>query len=164
MYETLVTVVGNVVDNPRLRRTEKGADVTSFRIASTARKQDRTSGEWVDGDKLFLSVSCWRQLAVNAMDSLRRGDPVLVSGKLSTREYEKDGQRRVSFELEASAVGHDLSRGTAVFSRTRRDALPTFEVIDNGPAAGEPGDGEPGTGPAAELPADRAAPVLVTVG
>src|SRR5262249_32012849 len=123
---------------------------------STARKVDRASGEWVDGNKLFLAVSCWRQLAVNTVDSLRRGDPVLISGRLSTREYEKDGQRRVSYELEATAVGHDLSRGTAVFSRTGPDALPTVEVIGDGSAAGEPDGDEP--------PVDRAAPVLTMVG
>jgi single-strand DNA-binding protein len=135
VYETMVTIVGNVVDNPRMRRTERGADVASFRLGSTARRLDRDSGQWVDGNKLFVSVSCWRQLAVNAMDSLRRGDPVVVSGRLSTREYEKDGQKRSSFELEASALGHDLSRGTTVFSRTRSEPMPVFEVV--GPPGGE---------------------------
>ena len=130
MYETLVTVIGNITENPRMRRTEHGTDVASFRIASTARRKDRETGEWVDGNKLYVSVSCWRQLAVNVVDSLRKGDPVVVSGRLSTREYEKDGQRRSSFELEANALGHDLTKGTTVFHRTRQDAPPTFEVID----------------------------------
>jgi len=146
MYETQVTIVGNVVDNPRMRRTEGGADVASFRIGSTARRKDRQSGEWVDGNKLFVSVSCWRQLALNAVDSLRRGDPVVVSGRLCTREYEKDGQKRSSFELEANALGHDLSRGTSVFSRTRFESMPTFEVVGSGgegPADDEP-DGSAG--------------------
>ena len=127
MYETMVTIIGNLIDNPRLRRTDKGTDVASFRIASTARKLDKVSGQWVDGNKLFVSVSCWRQLAMNAVDSLRRGDPVVVCGRLSTREYEKDGHKRTNVELEANAVGHDLSRGTAVFRRIRSDAPPTYE-------------------------------------
>ena len=148
MNETLVTIVGNVVDNPRMRRTERGADVASFRIGSTARKLDRETGQWVDGNKLFVSVSCWRQLALNAVDSLRRGDPVVVSGRLSTREYEKDGQKRSSFELEASALGHDLSRGTTVFNRTRHESMPTFEVV--APAEDEPGAEGDRAAPAAE--------------
>ena len=143
MYETVVTIVGNVVDNPRMRRTERGADVASFRLGSTARRFDRETGQWVDGNKVFVSVSCWRQLALNAVDSLRRGDPVVVSGRLSTREYEKDGQRRSSFELEANALGHDLSRGTTVFSRTRHDSMPTFEVVEGGGDEPVPG-GDPG--------------------
>jgi single-strand DNA-binding protein len=148
----MVTIIGNVVDNPRIRRTEKGTDVASFRVGSTARKIDRGTGEWVDGNKLFVSVSCWRQLATNAVDSLRKGDPVVVFGRLSTREYEKDGQKRSNFELEANAVGHDLSRGTAVFSKMRQDAPPTFEVVGEEPA----GEGA-GSAPVADLPAGRAA-------
>jgi single-strand DNA-binding protein len=162
VYETMVTIIGNVIDNPRLRRTEKGADVASFRIASTARKLDKVSGQWVDGNKLFVSVNCWRQLATNAVDSLRRGDPIVVCGRLSTREYEKDGQKRSSFELEANAVGHDLSRGTAVFSKTRQDAPPTFEVVGE-----EPADEPAGSAPVADLAAgrvvDAAGPVLAAV-
>jgi single-strand DNA-binding protein len=131
MNETTVTVVGNVVDNPRMRRTDKGTDVASFRVGSTARWFDRETGQWVDGAKLFVAVSCWRQLAVNVVDSVRRGDPILVSGRLSTREYEKDGQKRSSFELEANAVGHDMSRGRSVFQRTRSDTMATFEVSDD---------------------------------
>ncbi len=156
MYETIVTIIGNVVDNPKMRRTEKGADVASFRVGSTARKMDRESGQWVDGNKLFVSVSCWRQLALNAVDSLRRGDPVVVSGRLSTREYEKDGQRRASFELEANALGHDLSRGTTVFNRTRHESMPTFEVVGDGQGEEEHAEEE-----SAESVAPR--PVLVGV-
>jgi single-strand DNA-binding protein len=148
----MVTIIGNVVDNPRLRRTDKGIDVASFRVGSTARKLDRGTGEWVDGNKLFVSVSCWRQLATNAVDSLRKGDPVVVFGRLSTKEYEKDGQKRSNFELEANALGHDLSRGTAVFSKMRQDAPPTFEVVGE-----EPGGERAGSAPVADFPAGRAA-------
>jgi single-strand DNA-binding protein len=156
VYETLVTVVGNVMDNPRMRRTEQGTDVASFRIASTARRKDRETGDWVDGNKLYVSVSCWRQLALNAVDSLRKGDPVVISGRLSTREYEKDGQRRSSFELEANALGHDLSRGTTVFHRVRAEPAATFEVIEE-----EPGADRSLVEPPAEAPEGR---VLVAVG
>ncbi|HEY7101564.1 MAG TPA: single-stranded DNA-binding protein [Mycobacteriales bacterium] len=94
----------------------------SFRIASTSRRFDRDSQRWIDSAQLFLGVTCWRELAGNAAASLRRGDPVIVSGKLSTRTYEKDGQNRSVCELEALAVGPDLARGTAVFRRTPRSA------------------------------------------
>jgi single-strand DNA-binding protein len=159
VYETMVTIIGHLVDNPRLRRTDKGTDVASFRVGSTARKIDKATGEWVDGNKLFVSVSCWRQLATNAVDSLRKGDPVVVFGRLSTKEYEKDGQKRSNFELEANALGHDLSRGTAVFSRMRPDPAPTFEVVGE-ELASERG----GSAPVTDLPAgqglDAASPVL----
>lgn len=136
-----MTVVGNVVDNPRMRRTDKGVDVASFRIGSTARWVDRESGQWIDGPKLFVSVSCWRQLAVNVVDSVRRGDPIVVSGRLSTREYEKDGQKRVAFEVDAHSVGHDLARGKTVFQRAHQDVMPTFEVADD---ESEEDPGQPG--------------------
>jgi single-strand DNA-binding protein len=133
--ETSVTVVGNLVDDPRLRSTDAGVDVASFRVASTSRRYDRESRRWVDSASLFLSVSCWRTLAGNAVASLRKGDPVVVTGRLSTRTWEKDGQVRSSCELEAVAVGPDLARGTAVFRRSPRAVTP-----------GSPGDdAEPGS-------------------
>ena len=122
MNETSVTVVGNLVDDPRLRTTDTGVDVAGFRVASTARRWDRASGRWSDAGPLFLSVTCWRGLAGNAVASLRKGDPVVVTGRLSTRTYEKDGQTRSTCELEALAIGPDLARGTAVFRRSPRIA------------------------------------------
>lgn len=138
MNDTVVTVVGNLVDNPTVRRTNKGVDVASFRIGSTARRYDKEAEKWVDSESLFVRVSCWRQLAINVVDSLRRGDPVVVVGRLFTRQYDKDGQTRSSFELEASALGHDLTRGTAVFHRTRSQAAPAFEVVEESSADGSP--------------------------
>ncbi|MBI1759402.1 MAG: single-stranded DNA-binding protein [Actinobacteria bacterium] len=128
MNETTVTVVGNLTEDPKLRRTEAGVDVLNFYLASNARRRDRETGEWVDAESLFLRVTCWRQLASNVMDSLRRGDPVVVTGRLFTRQFEVDGQRRSSFELEAAAIGHDLTRGVTVFRRTRRAGGPAWEA------------------------------------
>jgi single-strand DNA-binding protein len=122
MNETFVTVVGNLVEDPKLRTTEAGQDVASFRIASTSRRFDRDSQRWIDSAQLFLGVTCWRALAGNATASLRKGDPVVVTGKLTTRTYEKDGQSRSVCELEALAIGPDLARGTAVFRRSPRSA------------------------------------------
>jgi single-strand DNA-binding protein len=136
MRETLITVTGNVVDTPQRRRTEQGHSVASFRIASTQRKFDRNDGQWVDGDSLYLKVTCWRALADNVDRSVVQGDPVIITGRLYTRTYEADGQRRSSYELEASGVGLDLSRGVAAFSRTKSGAAPTYEVT--GEAGAEP--------------------------
>ena len=136
LNETFVTVVGNLVDDPKLRTIEAGKELASFRIAATSRRFDRDSQRWVDAGQLFLGVTCWRELAANAAASLRRGDPVIVSGKLSTRTYEKDGQNRSVCELEALAIGPDLARGTAVFRRTPRSTEePAGATAD--PAAGE---------------------------
>jgi single-strand DNA-binding protein len=120
LNQTIVTVVGNLVDDPKLRTIEAGQHVAGFRVASTSRRFDRDSGQWVDSGQLFLGVSCWRELGENVAVSLRKGDPVIVSGKLSTRTYEKDGQTRSVCELEALAIGPDLARGTAVFRRVPR--------------------------------------------
>lgn len=120
MNETIVTLVGNLVDDPKLRTTDGGAEVAGFRVASTSRRFDKAEQRWVDSGALFLSVSCWRALGANAAASLRRGDPVVVTGKLTTRTYEKDGQTRSVAELEALAIGPDLARGTAVFRRSAR--------------------------------------------
>jgi single-strand DNA-binding protein len=127
MNDTYVTVVGNAVDAPNARRLESGTTVCNFRVASTARRFDREAGKWADGDSLFLKVTCWRQLADNALQSIFKGDPVVVVGRLFTRAYEVEGQRRSSYEMEAVSVGHDLARGVTEFKRTAR-SQPTFEV------------------------------------
>jgi single-strand DNA-binding protein len=157
MYETLITVVGNVVDDPKLRSTESGVEVTGFRIASTARRYDRGSDRWVDYGQLFLSVSCWRVLAVNVVASLHKGDPVLVSGRLFTRQYEREGQLRSSYEMDAVAVGPDLARGTASFQRSRALVPPTHAETDEHGLPEPPPDlgGEP-PAPAPATPAPAA--------
>ena len=150
MNDTTVTVVGNLVDDPRIRTTDSGVDVAGFRVASTSRRYDRDGGRWVDSASLFLSVTCWRALAGNAVASLRKGDPVVVTGRLSTRTYEKDGQVRSVCELEASALGPDLARGTAVFRRTPRGTGASEPGTSDATSAGDGApasdtEGEPGS-------------------
>lgn len=111
--ETPITVAGNVVADPELRFTPSGAAVTNFRIASTPRTFDRTTNEWRDGDTLFLSVSVWRQQAENVAESVKRGDRVIVVGRLGQRQYEKDGERKSSYEIQADDVAPSLLRATA---------------------------------------------------
>ncbi|MEN3361761.1 MAG: single-strand DNA-binding protein [Mycobacteriales bacterium] len=131
MYETTVTVIGNLVEDPRMRTTESGIEVTNFRIASTARRFDREAGSWVDGGSVYLGVACWRALGINVVTSLHKGDPVVVHGRLFTRQYERDGQTRSAYELEALTVGPDLARGTATFKRIARSAVPaTYSATD----------------------------------
>lgn len=130
MYDTHVTVVGNALHDPEWRRTANtGAPVTTFKIASTSRRLDRASGKWIDGNSLRVRVVCWRNLAVNVARSVTRGDPLIVTGRLYTRDW-KDGEVvRTQYELEASAVGHDLTRGRSVFERIR-PRTSTSEIDD----------------------------------
>lgn len=119
MNDATMTLAGNVVDEPKIRRTKSGHTVTNFRLASTARRKDQ-SGTWVDISTLYVTVTCWRALAENVADSLHKGQPVLVTGRYYAREYEVNETIRVSYELEATAVGHDLSRGTSEFHKVTR--------------------------------------------
>ncbi|MFC8433714.1 single-stranded DNA-binding protein [Streptomyces sp. NPDC057253] len=112
--ETVITVVGNLVDDPELRFTPSGAAVAKFRIASTPRVFDRQTNEWKDGESLFLTCSVWRQAAENVAESLARGVRVIVQGRLKQRSYE-DGQgvKRTVYELDVDEVGPTLARATA---------------------------------------------------
>ena len=136
MNETFVTVVGNLVDDPKLRTLEAGQDLASFRIASTSRRFDRDSQRWVDSGQLFLGVTCWRELAGNAAASLRRGDPVVVSGKLSTRTYEKDGQRPVGLRVGGACDRSGPGPGDG--------GVPAYAPVDEEPAGAtaDPAAGE----------------------
>jgi len=120
VFETNLVIVGNVLTAPEWRRTAKGTLVTHFRVASTARRLDRESGRWIDGDSLRVRVTCWRRLAEGVGASIALGDPVVVVGRLFTRDWtDADGNARTSYEMEAMAVGHDLARGKAKFFRNR---------------------------------------------
>jgi single-strand DNA-binding protein len=120
VFETNLVIVGNVLTAPEWRRTAGGTLVTHFRVASTARRLDRETGRWVDGDSLRVRVTCWRRLAEGVGASIALGDPVVVVGRLFTRDWtDADGNARTSYEMEAMAVGHDLARGKAKFFRNR---------------------------------------------
>ncbi|GAB3775101.1 single-strand DNA-binding protein [Nocardioides ginsengisegetis] len=119
--ETVITVVGNLVDDPELRFTPSGAAVANFRIASTPRTFDRQANEWKDGDALFLSCSVWRQAAENVAESLQRGMRVVVQGRLKQRSYEtREGEKRTVVELEVDEVGPSLAFATAKVTRASR--------------------------------------------
>jgi single-strand DNA-binding protein len=119
--ETIITLVGNLTDDPELRFTPSGAPVANFRVASTPRTFDRQSGEWRDGDPLFMSCSVWRQMAENVAESLQRGMRVVVTGRLKQRSYEtRDGQQRTVVELDVEEIGPSLRYATAKVTKTQR--------------------------------------------
>ncbi|MFH0175192.1 single-stranded DNA-binding protein [Streptomyces cacaoi] len=112
--ETVITVVGNLVDDPELRFTPSGAAVAKFRVASTPRTFDRQTNEWKDGESLFLTCSVWRQAAENVAESLQRGMRVIVQGRLKQRSYEdREGVKRTVYELDVEEVGASLRSATA---------------------------------------------------
>jgi single-strand DNA-binding protein len=119
--DTVITLVGNLVDDPELRFTPSGAAVAKFRIASTPRFLDKQTNEWKDGESLFLSCNVWRQAAENVAESLQRGMRVIVQGRLKQRSYEtKEGEKRTVYEVEVDEVGPSLKSATAKVNKTTR--------------------------------------------
>jgi single-strand DNA-binding protein len=119
--ETVVTLVGNLVDDPELRFTPSGAAVANFRVASTPRTYDRQSGEWKDGESLFISCSVWRQAAENVAESLQRGARVIVTGRLKQRTYDtREGEKRTVIEIEVDEIGPSLRYATAKVQKMSR--------------------------------------------
>jgi single-strand DNA-binding protein len=116
--ETIITVVGNLTADPELRYTQNGLPVTNFTIASTPRTLDRASGEWKDGDALFLRASGWREFAEHVAGSLTKGMRVIAQGRLRQRSYQdREGNQRTSIELEVDEIGPSLRYATAQVTR-----------------------------------------------
>ncbi|GGH66706.1 single-stranded DNA-binding protein [Rothia aerolata] len=119
--DTVITVVGNLTGDPELRFTPNGAAVANFTIASTPRIFDRGSGEWKEGETLFLRASVWREAAENVAETLRKGMRVIAQGRLKSRSYEtKEGERRTSMELEIDEIGPSLRFASANVNRNQR--------------------------------------------
>jgi single-strand DNA-binding protein len=119
--ETTITIVGNLTDDPELRFTPSGAAVAKFRIASTPRTLDRQSGEWKDGEPLFLACNIWRDAAEHVAESLQRGARVIVQGRLRQRSYEtREGEKRTVYELEVDEIGPSLRYATAKVQKMAR--------------------------------------------
>src|SRR6516164_3328172 len=144
--DTQITIVGNLVGDPELRYTPTGQAVATFRVASTPRFRDNTTGEWKDGDSLFLSCNVWRQAAENVAESLQRGMRVIVSGRLRQRSYEtKEGEKRTVYEIEVDEVGPSLRNASAKVTKSSRS---TGGGFGGGPSGGWPsgGGGQSGYG------------------
>ncbi|MFD7667972.1 single-stranded DNA-binding protein [Streptomyces sp. NPDC059788] len=150
MYETMVTLVGNAATAVEHRQTTTGASTVRFRLATSTRRWDKERGCWADGDPSFYTVRAWRALADHVAASVSRGEPLVVHGRMRVWERElpeeKGGQRRVSVEVDAVAVGHDLSRGTSAFRRITRVRTELTQP------AGQPGAAEAPRGPGAPAP------------
>jgi single-strand DNA-binding protein len=142
-----VTLVGFVATEPKVRYVSGGVPVAHMRVGSGSRWLDRQTGEWKDGETHFYSVSCWRSLASNSATCLRKGQPVIVAGKLRVSNWkDRGGTQRSEVEVQADSIGFDLSRGVAQFSRLKRspdDDLNFGEAIRSG-LAEEPLPGLPG--------------------
>ena len=123
MHEPLITIVGNVAWPPRQRTLASGTIVADFRVANTPRNLDKATGQWTDGQTIWFGVTCWRALAENAAVSLKKGDRVVVTGRLSSKSWTTEqGEERTGFEIDAVAVGVDLSRGPVTQERPERKA------------------------------------------
>jgi single-strand DNA-binding protein len=119
--DTQITISGNLVDDPELRYTPTGQAVAKFRVASTPRFRDNQSGEWKDGDSLFLTCNVWRQAAENVAESLQRGMRVIVNGRLRQRSYEtREGEKRTVYEVEVDDVGPSLRNASAKVNKSNR--------------------------------------------
>jgi single-strand DNA-binding protein len=156
-----VVFSGYVATDPTFKKLSDGTSNAKLRVAYTPRRRSRATGEWGDGPTTFVTVECWRALADNVAVCLRKGEPVIVRGRLQVRPYESPpGTPRFSVEVDASAIGHDLNRGVAHFSRLHRGtavtaapgngALPGGSPGDGALSDGRPGDGELGDGGAAD--------------
>ncbi len=120
MTEVNISVSGNVVSEPVMVPTKSGVAMCSVRVAVNSRKFDKAAQVWLDGDTTYFNVTSWRGLAENVGASVKKGDPVLVVGKLRVREWNKEEKSGTSVEIEASSIGHDLSRGSSAFTRVSR--------------------------------------------
>ena len=158
--ETVITVVGNLVDDPELRFTPNGVAVAKFRIASTPRTFNKTTNQWEDGEALFLTCSVWRQAAEHVAESLARGLRVIVQGRLKQRSYEdREGVKRTVYELDVDEVGPSLTFATAKVTKTggQRQAPAGDAWAGAKPANNQQqGGGWGSTPPARQQPADQA--------
>lgn len=118
--DTQITVVGNLTGDPELRFIQSGAAVVNFTVASTPRTFDRQSNEWKDGDTLFMRCSLWREAAENVAESLTKGMRVIVQGRLVSRSWEANGEKRTVMEVQVDEVGPSLRYATAKVTRTQR--------------------------------------------
>ncbi len=125
-------VAGVVATDPTMREFDDGRKVMSFRVASTSRRFDSGLKEWVDGPTLWVKVSCWRELAVNAAECVRKRDRVVVWGRVRSEQWTSNGSMRSDLALEAEAMGHDLAFGVSVFERKRRAVSTRVLTTDAG--------------------------------
>lgn len=154
--DTTITIIGNTTGPAELRFTPSGAAVANFTIATTPRTFDKNSNEWKDGTTLFMRCSAWRELAENVAETLdQKGMRVIASGRLTQREYEKDGQKRTVIELEVDEIGPSLKYANAKVNRTQRSGkqeAPATTQSDPWATPGVSNTGGWGNGPDSSVP------------
>lgn len=144
--ETIITVIGNLTNDPELRFNPSGSAVANFTVASTPKTFDRNSNEFKDGETLFLRCSVWRETAENVAESLTKGMRIIVSGRLKSRSYEtKEGEKRTVIELEVDEIGPSLRFANAKVNRTQRNGEPAASARNN-PNQGGRGGGNTQSG------------------
>ena len=137
-----ITITGLIATTPRHVVTSEGLPITSFRLASSQRRFDKATDKWVDASTNWYTITAFRQLAINTVPSLSKGDRIVVTGRLRVRDWQNDDRTGTSVEVEAESIGHDLFWGTATFTRTvgtsdaSRDESPAEpELVGATPAA-----------------------------
>ncbi len=151
--DTIITVVGNLTADPELRFTASGAAVANFTVASTPRTFDRASGEFKDGEALFLRCNIWRQAAENVAESLTRGSRVVVTGRLKQRSFDtKEGEKRTVIELEVDEIGPSLRYATAKVNRVNRPSTGASSGSGGYGSGSSSGGGTPADDPWASAP------------
>ena len=150
----IITVTGLVATVPRHLVTSEGLPITSFRLASTQRRFDRVKNGWADGETNWYTITAFRQLAINAADSIKKGERIVATGRLRIREWESGDKVGTTIDVEADAIGHDLSWGSSSFSRTVASTAlkPEADAAQTGEGAGGSAAGS-----AADADADAAA-------
>lgn len=144
MHTISTSIIGIAVTDVRHTVTQSGLSLARFRLVSQPRRFDSSVGAFVDQDASFVTVFAWRAMADNVVSSIHKGDPVVVVGRLRVREWEDEHGPRVTVEVDAQSIGHDLARGSARFSRTPRPGAVLEPVASEAPAvaaavtAGEP--------------------------
>jgi single-strand DNA-binding protein len=146
IHEAQVHLAGYVATEPKFKKVAGDTSSARLRVAYTARRRDKETGEWGDGPTSFVTIQCWRTLADNVSMSVHKGEPVLIMGRLQIRRFEDaEGVSKTAVEIEASSVGHDLTRGVARFSRSRWPAASAAVALPDGaPGSGDgamPGEG-----------------------
>ncbi|MEY3531749.1 MAG: single-stranded DNA-binding protein [Actinomycetota bacterium] len=120
MNDIITTVIGNAVTDVSLRTTSTGASVASFRIASNSRRFDKSTNTWIEQDPSYLSITAWSQLAENVALSVHKGQALVVTGKLKVKQWQDAEKSGTNVEIDATAIGHDLNRGTSEFTKVKR--------------------------------------------
>jgi len=121
MNGNVITVLGNLTKDPMLKYLPTGKAVLNFAVACNHGWRDKETQAWVEGETSFFKVECWDALAENISESFRKGDPLIVVGRMSCRKYEQEGQTRESWEIRADTVGPDMRRRSASLRRVLRD-------------------------------------------